>query len=372
MSTSPCTGTSSCLRFISLTTLLLAFSLAGCDAKSASATDETASPQVKTVTVRAAPATQTLVLPATSRPGEHAFIFARATGILTKRQVDIGDTVSKEQVLAEVSAPEIDQHVRQANAQLQLAAANVKLSASNLKRAQTLVSSGAIAREVYEQRQASYAVDQASWAAATAQLAGLEEEQRFQIVKAPFAGVVSARNVNDGDRVIGDQAASTLPLFELSSLDPLRIVVDAPQSAVMHIRPGIAATVQFQGLSGPPMKTTVTRMAKNISGSSGGMRIELRLPNPGNRIPSGMAGEVELAIPAQPAVLAPISTVVRDGAVAYTLRLRKNSTVEYCIVTLGRNLGDMVEVISGLGDGDTLVLSPGALLQRDMKVTAIQ
>lgn len=359
----------SCMRLCSTASMILALVIAGCDAKASQPISTPQALKVKTVTVKAAPSTQMLTLPATSRPGEHAFIFARATGILTKRQVDIGDTVAKGQILAEVSAPEIDQQVRQASAQLLLAGANVKLSEGNLKRAQTLVASGAIAREVYEQRQATYAVDQATWAGAAAQLAGLKEEQRFQIVRAPFAGVISARNVDDGDRVIGDQAASTVPLFELSSLNPLRVVVDVPQSAVMQLQPGIPATVRFQGLAGPAMNAKIIRMANSISGSSGGMRVELSLPNPDNRIPSGMAGEVEVSIPVMASVLAPISAIVQDGAGAHALRLSKNKTIEYSPVTLGRNLGNMIEVTAGLRDGDVLVLSPNALLSQDMAVT---
>ncbi|MFC6838550.1 efflux RND transporter periplasmic adaptor subunit [Xanthomonas theicola] len=195
--------------------------------------------------------------------------------------------------------------------------------------------------------------------------------QGFGSVRAPFDGVISARNIEQGDRVVGDAAAATLPMFRIDALDPLRIAVDVPQSAALQVRPGLRAQVTFPELPGERFDAEVMRSAQRISEDAGGMRVELRLPNPGNRLPAGMVGQVRLQVPrAAPAALLPLATLVQDGAVAKVGKVGRDQRLRYVAVVLGRNLGNEIEVLAGVAAGDRVVLAPNALLAEGARVRA--
>lgn len=350
--------------------------LAGCGPGSASAqvgaSAVTANDaiEVATVQARAAEDRYELRLPARAIAGESARLHARATGFVSERLVDLGDRVEAGQVLARIAAPEIDQTVREAEAGLGQARSDLELAQINFQRAESLVASGAISRELFNERSAARDVAGAAVNAAQARLANARERQAFQVLRAPFTGIIAERNVERGDRVVGDSAATAAPLFAINVLDPLRILVDVPQSAVLQVQPGAQADVRFPELPGEQLTAEVVRSARAISESAGGMRVELRLDNPGERIPAGMVGEVRLQLPrAVPAVLVPVAAIVREGSgQPRVARVIDGDVVAYRPVTLGRNLGNDVEVLTGLQAGDAVVLAPNALLSEGSRV----
>jgi RND family efflux transporter MFP subunit len=248
------------------------------------------------------------------------------------------------------------------------ARASMELARVNYDRAAALVESGAISRELYSDRSANRDAAQAALAATQARLDSARERQGFQQVRAPFAGVIAARNVDRGDRVVGD-AASATPLFELNALDPLRILVDVPQGAALQVRPGLKAEVSFPELPGQRFDAEIVRSAQSISDDAGGMRVELRLPNPDHRIPAGMVGQVSLQVPrTAPAVVVPLSAISGPAGRSRVARVGADSTLEFKPVLLGRDLGGEVEVLDGLAVGDRVVLAPNALLQAGTRV----
>lgn len=329
-------------------------------------------PEVLVVPARPAGASVELRLPARALAAESAQLYARATGFVSERRAELGDAVSEGQVLAVLSAPEIDQAVREAEASVGQASADEALAKANFDRAAALIGSGSISKELHAERDASYQVAKAARAAAEARLSSARERQRYTTIRAPFAGVISARNIERGDRVVGDQSAAT-PMFELIALDPLRIVVDVPQSAALQVHKGLKAEVSFPELPGETLPAEVARSAQSISGSAGGMRVELRLANPGGRIPSGMLGEVRLALPRTGStVLVPISAVLRDARGARVAVVDADSNVDYRPVGTGRNLGNEIEVVSGLAPGESVIASPNALLEPGTRVSVRQ
>lgn len=342
--------------------------LAGCNRSTAQQSSEAVPPEVLTAQAKPAGDAYELRLPARTVAGETARLFPRATGFVSERRVDLGDRVDAGQVLAVISAPEIDQAVRETQADVLQARADLELARSHYERAERLVQSQVISRELYSDRLAARDASRAALAAAEARWASARERQGFQVMRAPFSGVISARNVERGDRVVGDSAAATAPLFEINALDPLRIVVDVPQSAALQVRPGLRADVDFVEMPGERFQAEVVRSAQSISDAVGGMRVELRLPNPQGRIPAGMVGQVRLSVPrTAPAVMLPISAVLQ-GADGAKVALVKGSVVDYRPVRLGRNLGNEVEVVEGLAVGETVVLSPNALLAAGSRV----
>ncbi|MGO4220504.1 efflux RND transporter periplasmic adaptor subunit [Lysobacter sp. TAF61] len=343
--------------------------LTACGNGSAEPTPATTVPEVLTVRARAADAAYDLSLPARAMAGESAQIYARATGFISERRAELGDKVEAGQVLAVISAPEADQAVREAQADLARARADEVLAKVNFDRANVLIGSGAISKELYSDRKANHDVAVAAVSAAEARLTSSRERQGFQTVRAPFAGVVVARNIERGDRVVGDSTTAT-PLFEVSALDPLRVVVDVPQNVALQIQPGVEADVGFPELPGQTFKAQVMRSAQSLSRDSGVMRTELRLPNPDSRIPAGMVGSVRmhLARPA-PATVLPLSAIIQRATGAQVATLR-DSTLDYRDVTLGRNLGNEIEVLSGINADDVVVLAPNALLTPGTRVKA--
>lgn len=345
--------------------------ITGCVRSDASTQPAGAVAQVLTTPARAADAESELRLPARAQAGESAKIYARATGFVRERNVDLGDRVRADQVLATIATPEADQAVREAAADLELAQANQALAKTNYDRAAVLVGSGAISRELHSERQATFATARAATAAAQARLSSARERQGFQVLRAPFDGVVVARNVERGDRVVGDSAAATAPMFEVNVLDPLRIVVDVPQSAALQVRPGMAGQMHFLEIPGQDFDVEVVRSAQNISSDVGAMRIELRLPNPEGRIPAGMLGEVSLKVArAAPAVLVPISAVVQGQGGPQVAVVGEDSSLQFRPVSVGRNLGNEVEVLSGIRAGEPVVMAPNAMLAAGQRVLA--
>jgi RND family efflux transporter MFP subunit len=343
-------------------------SLTGCDNGRAGPAPA-AAPEVALVQARAAAADYVLALPARAQAGQSAQVYARATGLVSARMVDLGDRVRAGQVLATIAAPEIDQAVRQAQAQMAQAEADLALARGNYDRAAAMLRSQVISREDYSSRLGARDAAQAALDAARAQLSSARERQGFGSVRAPFDGVVSARNIERGDRVVGDAAAATVPMFRIDALDPLRIAVDVPQSAALQVRPGLDAQVVFPELPGERFDAEVVRAAQRISEEAGGMRVELRLPNPDDRLPAGMVGQVRLQVPrAAPAAVLPLAAVVQDGAAAKVAKVGKDDRLRYVDVVLGRNLGLEIEVLSGVAAGDQVVLAPNALLAEGARV----
>jgi RND family efflux transporter MFP subunit len=349
--------------------LVAALFLAACSGRAENSPPVAATPEV--LTVRPVPAEQAYVLrlPARTQPQETARIYSRATGFVERRLVDIGDEVKAGTVMAVISTPEADAAVREARALLAKAAADEVRARVNHDRARVLAKSGVVSKEMYDDRKANYEVARAARVAAAARLAAAQERQGFQQVRAPFAGRVVARNVERGDRVNGDAAAAQ-PLFVIHALDPLRVEVDIPQSAALQVRMGLDAEVTFPELRDQLLHARVARTAGAISAAAGFMRVELSLPNPGGRIPAGMAGTVSLHLPrAVPALLLPNTAVVQrtEGT---RVAVVEHGRIQYRNVTSGRNLGERIEIISGLTADDTVVLSPNALLLPGTRVSS--
>ncbi|MCD9030643.1 efflux RND transporter periplasmic adaptor subunit [Luteimonas sp. Y-2-2-4F] len=343
--------------------------LAGCGRGRAEAQADAQPPEVQVAQARQAEAEYELALPARVQAAESAQLFARASGQVAARRADLGDAVTAGQVLATIAAPEIDQAVREAEAALARAEAGLALASGHHQRAAAMVETQLISREAYSDRLGARDAAQAELRAAQAQLASARDRQAYLQVRAPFAGVVSERNVERGDRVVGDAAGEAAPMFRVDALDPLRVLVDVPQRAALQVRPGLRAELAFPELPGERFGAEVVRVAPRISDDAGGMRVELRLPNADGRIPAGMVGQVRLRVPrAAPAAVVPLAAVVQGAGGARIARLADGDVVRFGEVTLGRNLGDEIEIVDGLAAGERVIVAPNALLADGARV----
>lgn len=335
--------------------------------------DAAAPPLVRVVAPEVAASSASLRLPGRTAPIEQALVFARATGVVAERRVDIGDRVRRGDILAVVAAPEIDQAVDRARATVSQTKAKEQLAATNLTRTQQLVEQGFLSRQVLDEHQGTYDAAKADRQVAEAELRRLAEIQRFQMVRAPFAGVIAERRIDRGDRIGGDSSSAEGYLFRLVRIDQLRVSIDAPQSMVMQVQPGMSAQVVFPELPGQTLTAKVVRSSGVIDQRTGTMQVELLLPNQDARIPAGMLGEVLIEVPrTHEVLLVPNSTlIVRDGK-AQVAVVEAGSRIRFVPVQLGRNLGNQTEVLSGIARDAALITNPNALLRDGDSVRVAQ
>ena len=318
---------------------------------------------VKVAEVTAGGTDVEFVLPARTAPAEETWLHSRATGVVSERPVDIGDQVKAGDVLAVISAPEIDFQIANARAMVAQAEASAELAKGELSRARTLAPTKAIAVEDIESREAKARMAEAEVHAMQAELGRLLELQKFQTIRAPFPGTIAGRQVERGAHVRGDQSQAEQWLYHLVRLDELRVLVDATADVALRLPAGAVGMVSFAELPGKVFPAKLARSSGVVEKDSGTMRLELVLPNKEHRLPAGLAGSARFKLENQPGVARvpgnamlllegkPHVVVVSDGKARFTA------------VTVGKNLGTEVEILSGVAAGDRVVLSPNSLLK---------
>lgn len=313
-----------------------------------------------------------LTLSGRTAPAEQALVSSRASGIVAERHVDIGDRVQRGDVLVTIDAPEVEQELLRARAAVDQTKARLELARVNLERAESLVGQGHVSLQTVDERRANKMTAEADLAANNAEVKRLEEVRSFQSVRAPFAGSIVARQVERGDKVSADTSQPGSYLLRIARLDELRIEIDVPQSSSLMVKPGIEAKVTFAELPDEQRSARVVRTAGLIEQSSSTMRAELLMPNPDNRVPAGLNGQVILAI-AQPgsAVTVPTNTLMtRDGRQMVAIA-DAESRIQLRGVSVSRDLGERVVITSGLTPDDRVVVSPNALLRPGDQVEII-
>lgn len=326
-------------------------------------------PEVRTARAKPVAAGAPLRLPARTEPIEEARLYARSSGTLVERRVDLGDRVAAGALLARIAAPEVDQALASARAGLGQAQARERLAQLNLDRSRPLVEQNFLSAVRLDELNAALEVARADTAAAQAEVRRLEAVQGFQQVRAPFAGTIVERAVERGDRVSADGANSSPALFRLARLDALRVVVEVPQAAAATLQPGRPAELRFAEFPGEVFKARVERLAGRIDPASGAMRVELKLPNPGQRLPAGLRGELDLAADAaEPGVTVPGNAVLLRGGQPHVATVDGDSRLRFVPVQVERTAGREVLLRRGLAPGQTVVINVNALLQDGSRV----
>lgn len=311
-----------------------------------------------------------LTLPAEVQPMLQASIFARVSGYLKKWNVDIGARVTAGQVLAEIDTPEIDRQLEQARAQLGVAQANLKLAQTTDTRWQMMLRSNTVSKQEADEKSAAVAVDVATVESERANVHRLEETQSFQRVVAPFAGVITARNVDIGDLI---NAASGRELFHLAQMETLRVYVRVPQSQASDIQPGQTADVLIPELPDEPLPAKVVTTSDSVSAASRTLLTELQAANPKGRVRIGSYAQVRFAsIHAAPALTLPASTLLFRAEGLQVGVVNAQGMVELRKVTLGRDFGPRVEVLNGVTATDEVISAPFDSLVNGMTVRVAQ
>jgi RND family efflux transporter MFP subunit len=308
---------------------------------------------VKTALPKTAAAGQTVALPGTLQGAVQAPIAARATGYVKRWTKDIGSRVEQGDVLAEIEAPDLDQQVSQARAAREQAASSLALADSTVARWEALRKKDVVSQQELDERRGAVAQARASLAAADANLQRLRQLEDFKRVTAPFAGIVTRRNIDVGDLIDGGRA-----LFLLSQTDPLRVYVNVPQTYANLVRKGQAVVVTQAELRGRQFKGEVTRTAGSIDTATRTMQVEVSLPNKDGALLPGAYVSVALPLGAGGAMTIPANALLFRGEGTRVAVVDAGGRVTLHAVALGRNAGDTVEVTSGLAPTDRFVLNP--------------
>jgi RND family efflux transporter MFP subunit len=342
-------------------------------------------PAVLTAPVRASPATASVFWPGSTLAFNLADIFARASGYIITRNVDIGSRVKKGDVLVEITAPEIQHQIAQAKATLaQNQAAQVQAEANRdlanvtWGRDKTLVQQGWVTLQQGDTDRLTLAADQAAVGVAEAnikaqqaQIEVLTQQQTYQTVVAPFDGHITQRNVDVGSLVQADANTGT-DMFTLMNDDMLRIQLFVPQDQAFGVAPGVEAVVRVPELPGREFPGTVTRIADALQPGTRTLLTEIDVPNPDHALPAGVYCTVELKIPRKtPSLIVPAGAIVFN-ADGNNVMVVENGVAHVRRVTLTRDFGTTVEVSAGVKDGDQVILNPPVDLTDGHKVTVRQ
>jgi RND family efflux transporter MFP subunit len=339
-----------------------------------------------------------LTLAATTQAIQDAIIYARTSGYLRKRYVDIGDRVQAGQLLAEIESPEVDQQLRQGRADLRqseraldLQKATLDLARVTMGRYEAADAEKAVAIEALDQSVAAFRTAGASVAAAEANVESnqanvrrLEQLTSFQRVLAPFSGTVIQRNVDVGALITAGSPTDNTAvaptsvtgaangLFEIAQVGRLRVFVNVPQAYAPNVRAGMPVAVMVRGQLDAPVPASVTRTSSALDPGTRTLLAQVDIPNPSGRLLPGMFVYVTFKIaPSGTRWRVPATAVVFDAQGSRVAIVGPQNTIRFQPVDVGRDFGDSLDVQAGLQGQERIVLQPTVALQEGQVVRPI-
>ena len=319
---------------------------------------EAAIPTVITTQPHAGPAADTLLLPGSVQAYYEAPIYARTSGYLKAWYTDIGATVKKGELLAEIETPEVDQQLRQAEADLGTARANYELARSTNERWQGLLATESVSQQDADQRAGDAAAKAAAQQSASANLARLRELEGFKRVVAPFNGIVTQRNTDVGALINAGETPGSA-LFRVADTHRLRIYGPVPQVYAAQVRTGMSTSLEFTDHPGQHFEATVASTAHALDAVSRTLQVELQIDNSSGELLPGSYVQVTFSLaPSGGTLRVPVNTVIFRGKTPQVATIDQAHRVQLREITEGRDFGTEVEVLAGIGPNDTLIVNP--------------
>jgi RND family efflux transporter MFP subunit len=366
----------------------------------ATAAQKTQSTPAQVYVIRPQPAAEAgLSLAATTQAIQDSIIYARTSGYLRKRYVDIGDRVTTGQLLAEVDSPEIEQQLRQAKADLlqseknrDLQMANLDLARATMARYEAADAEGAVAKQALDQSVATYRTAQAAVAAAEANVESnranvqrYQEMTAFQRILAPFDGTVIQRNVDAGALITAGSPVNNTAvapssvtgaasgLFEIAQIDTLRVFVNVPQVYAPSVKVGLPVEVAVRGQLMEPVTGTVTRTAGALDPGTRTLLTQVDIPNASHRLLAGMFVYVTFKIsPSGTRWRVPSTAIIFNAQGTRVAIVGTGNKLHFQDVILGRDFGTSIDVQGGLQGHEAVVKQPTVALQEGQIVTPIE
>lgn len=301
-----------------------------------------------------------LILPGNLQANYEAPIYARTSGYLKRWLVDIGTPVKAGQLLAEIESPEVDQQLRQAQADLATAEANQKIAALTAQRWRDLRSSDSVSKQEADEKIASASSSDAQMQAARANVQRLSELSGFEKVVAPFDGVVTARNTDIG-RLIAAGENTGPALFRVADMHRLRLYVTVPQTYAAAMKAGLKADLLFPDRPGKMYEATLDSTSSAIDASTRTLLAQLVIDNKNGELLPGAYAEVHFKLPPGAGGVSyklPANVLLFRSDGLHVGTVDANSHVVLKLVEVGRDYGSDIEIVHGLDANDNVILSP--------------
>jgi len=364
-------------------------------------TNKVAVPAVSVITPKQGALQNEIVLPGNVQAFTDAPIYARASGYLKKWYFDIGAHVKAGQLLADIDAPELDQQVRQAAASLDQAKASLEQASANYEqghsneqlakltadRWNSLVEKGAVSRQDNDTYQAQFLAQAANLRALEkavsasrsnvvsleADLARLTALQNYKQVRAPFDGVITARNTDTGALVNAGNGGAAQELFHMAAINPLRVFVSVPEASSRAAIPGVPAELTLAEFPGRRFPGKIVRVAGAMDAATRTLNTEVEVKNDAGTLLPGSYAQVHLKLAADsPSLIVPVGAILFRGEGQRVGVVRDGNKADLAAVVVGKDYGTEVEILSGLSPTDQVIENPPDSLVPGMEVRVVQ
>jgi len=325
----------------------------------AGTTEQNAHIYVSTIQAEGGGKGDSIVLPSTLQGIVEAPIYARSNGYVLRWKKDIGSKVAKDEVLAEIDTPEVDAQLAQAQAARAQQAAGLELAKSSAERWEELRKKDAVTQQELNERRSALAQAQANLAAADADVQRLKKMEGFKAVKAPFSGVIIQRNVEVGDLVDAGNGGAGRALFTLANVHPIRLYVYVPQAYAQRIQIGDTVNVTLTEHPGEPLPAKIKHIAGAIDAATRTLQVEITLPNHEGKLLAGSYAQVTLSATASSGTLRVPSNVLLFRPEGTRVAVVDSAgRVKLHTVVVGHDLGNTLEILSGISAKDNLIVNP--------------
>jgi RND family efflux transporter MFP subunit len=335
---------------------------------------QAASASIPIVTVakpQMGPPVEEVVLPGSVKAVQETPIYARTNGYLKSWKTDIGQPVRAGQLLAVIDAPEVDQQLRQAEAEVKTAQSNAAVAQSTAKRVADLVATQSVSRQEGDDRAAAATATASVVVSNQANVERLRQPVGFERVTAPYAGVITARETDVG-HLISPGGGPGSELFRIADVSRLRVYVQVPESYAAQIKPGAVADLRFSEHPGQPFPAKVSRTALALDPQSRTLLVELDIDNKAGTLFPGSYAEVHFKLPSANHTLR-----VSGNTLLFRSEGPRIATVDAAgrahlhPIILGRDFGTTIEVVQGLNPTDKVIVNPPSSLDEGDKVRVV-
>jgi RND family efflux transporter MFP subunit len=358
--------------FVLVITLIIIYLREQAKLKLHTVTEAQAVQLVAVLVIKPGPASEEVVLPANVQAWHDASIFARSNGYVKQWYVDIGSRVKKGDLLAELEAPEVNQQLQQAEADLNTAIANETLAAITAKRWLNLLKTHSVSKQETDEKVSNEKATRALVNAARANRDRLRYLVSFQRVVAPFDGVISYRNTDIGALINAGSGSNVYELFRIVQSNPLRIYVQIPQIYTSNIKPDMTVTLRFPEYPGRTFPAKLLQTADAISVATRTLLAQFMTDNAKGELLPGSYTEMHFDMPlSQKLIRIPVNTLIFRSKGLQVGTVDSNDRVVLKSITISRDFGKEVEVNSGLQAGERVILNPPDSIFNGQKVRVV-
>jgi RND family efflux transporter MFP subunit len=322
-------------------------------------TKEQAVPTVTIMQAQPGPGTEEIVLPANVQAWHETTIYARVNGYVVNWLVDIGSRVKQNDLLATISAPEVDAQLRQTEADLKTAKANYHLAVITAERWKKLVETESVSEQETDEKVCDEAAKAAIVAATRANRDRLKDLVRFEKILAPFDGIIALRNTDIGNLINAGSSITSVPLFRIVQSNRLRVYINIPQYYSGNIIRGLTTQLYFMEYPRKVFLAKLLDSANAIDPTTRTLLVQFVIDNSDYLLKPGSYTEVHLRFSVNKNnVRLPVNALIFRAQGTQIATIDNQSRVVLKPIMIGRNFGDYIEILSGVNPGDKIIINP--------------